>query len=64
MEVPCTPLFDKEEKEFLGIVLQEAKKVAKVTKLDFLLMKLRTALDRGWLQSLPTLHKVVYFVCF
>ena len=28
------------------------------TILDFLLMKLRTALDRDWLQSLPTLHKV------
>ena len=29
------------------------------TILDFLLMKLRTALDRDWLQSLPTLHKVL-----
>ena len=29
------------------------------TILDFLLMKLRTALDRVWLQSLPTLHKVL-----
>ena len=29
------------------------------TILDFLLMKLRTALDRDWLQSLPTLHKVI-----
>ena len=28
------------------------------TILDFLLMKLRTALDREWLQSLPILHKV------
>ena len=27
--------------------------------LDYLLMKLRTALDRDWLHSLPTLHKVV-----
>ena len=26
--------------------------------LEFLLMKLRTALDRDWLQSLPLLHKV------
>ena len=30
--------------------------------LDFLLMKLRTALDRDWLQSLPLLHKV--FILF
>ena len=29
--------------------------------LDFLLMKLRTALDRDWLQSLPLLHKVFSF---
>ena len=28
--------------------------------LDYLLMKLRTALDRDWLHSLPTLHKVVF----
>ena len=28
------------------------------TILDFLLMKLRTALDRDWIQNLPTLHKV------
>ena len=28
--------------------------------LDYLLMKLRTALDRDWLQSLALLHKVVY----
>ena len=28
------------------------------TILECLLMKLRTALDRDWLQSLPTLHKV------
>ena len=28
------------------------------TILDFLLMNLRTALDRDWLQNLPTLHKV------
>ena len=27
--------------------------------LDYLLMKLRTALDREWLQSLPILHKVI-----
>ena len=29
------------------------------TILDFLLMKLRTALDRDWLQSLPILNKVI-----
>ena len=29
--------------------------------LDFLLMKLRTALDKDWLQKLPLLHKVVCF---
>ena len=29
--------------------------------LDFLLMKLRTSLDRDWLQSLPLLHKVLSF---
>ena len=29
--------------------------------LDFLFMKLRTALDRDWLQSLPLLHKVFSF---
>ena len=28
------------------------------TILDFLLMKLRTALDKDWLQKLPLLHKV------
>ena len=28
------------------------------TIIDFLLLKLRTALDRDWLQSLPLLHKV------
>ena len=28
--------------------------------LDFLLMKLRTAFDKDWLQSLPVLHKVLY----
>ena len=32
--------------------------------LDFLLMKLRTALDRDWLQSLPLLHKVFIFFYF
>ena len=30
------------------------------TILDFLLMKLRTALDKDWLQSLPVLHKVFH----
>ena len=30
------------------------------TILDFILMKLQTALDRDWLQSLPTLHKVQF----
>ena len=30
--------------------------------LDFLLMKLRTALDQKWLQSLPTLYKVTFFL--
>ena len=30
--------------------------------LDFLLMKLRTALDKDWLQKLPLLHKVVCFL--
>ena len=30
--------------------------------LDFLLMKLRTALDKNWLQNLPLLHKVVCFL--
>ena len=30
------------------------------TILDFLLMKLRTALDKDWLQSLPILHKVYH----
>ena len=29
------------------------------TILDFLLMKLRTALDRDWLKKLPLLHKVI-----
>ena len=29
--------------------------------LDFLLMKIRTALDKDWLQKLPLLHKVVSF---
>ena len=28
------------------------------TIIDFLLLKLRTALDRDWLQSIPLLHKV------
>ena len=28
--------------------------------LDYLLLKLRTALDKDWLQSLPQLHKVLY----
>ena len=32
--------------------------------LDFLLMKLRTALDRNWLQSLPLLHKVFFHLLF
>ena len=31
------------------------------TILDFLLMKLRTALGKDWLQNLPILHKVLYF---
>ena len=31
--------------------------------IDYLLMKLRTALDRDWLQSLPTLHKVIFPLC-
>ena len=30
------------------------------TILDFLLMKLRTALDKDWLKKLPLLHKVTY----
>ena len=30
--------------------------------LDYLLMKLRTALDRDWLHSLPALHKVGIFL--
>ena len=34
------------------------------TILDFLLMKLRTALDREWLQNLTQLHKVVYLPHF
>ena len=29
------------------------------TIIDFLLMKLRTALDRDWLQSLPSFHQVL-----
>ena len=29
------------------------------TIIDFLLMKLRTALDRDWLKKIPPLHKVV-----
>ena len=29
------------------------------TIVDFLLTKLRTALDKNWLQSLPLLHKVI-----
>ena len=33
------------------------------TILDFLLMKLRTAMDREWLQSLPELYKVINFLC-
>ena len=32
------------------------------TILDFLLMKMRTALDRDWVQNLPTLHKVFKFL--
>ena len=32
------------------------------TILDFLLMKLRTALDQEWLQSIPVLHKVHFSV--
>ena len=32
------------------------------TIIDFLLTKLRTALDRDWLQSLPLLHKVKSFL--
>ena len=31
------------------------------TILDFLLMKLRTAMDREWLKSLPELYKVIIF---
>ena len=34
------------------------------TILDFLLMKLRTALDRDWVHSLPVLHKVVLLFSF
>ena len=34
------------------------------TILDFLLMKLRTALDRDWLQNLTLLHQVLYFPIF
>ena len=33
------------------------------TILDFLLMKLRTAMDREWLQSLPELYKVIILLC-
>ena len=32
------------------------------TILDFLLMKLRTAMDQEWLQSIPVLHKVHFSV--
>ena len=32
------------------------------TILDFLLMNLRTALDRDWLQNLTLLHKVFHFL--
>lgn len=32
--------------------------------LDFLLLKLRTALDNDWLQSLPDLHKASFFSSF
>ena len=32
------------------------------TILDFFLLKLRTALDRDWLQSLPILHKAICFL--
>ena len=34
------------------------------TIIDFLLMILRTALDRDWLYSLPELHKVILFLSF
>ena len=30
--------------------------------LDYLLMKLRTALDKDWLQQIPVLHKVKYLL--
>ena len=44
---------------------QKIKRHDCCTILSFLRMKLRTALDRDWLQSLPTLHKVYYtFNCF
>ena len=32
-----------------------------LTILNFLLMNLRTAMDREWLQSLPALYKVIFF---
>ena len=32
--------------------------------LDYLLMKLRTALDKDWLHKLPLLHKVISFLLF
>ena len=32
--------------------------------LDYLLMKLRTALDKDWLHKLPLLHKVIIYLLF
>ena len=32
------------------------------TIIDYLLLKLRTALDRDWVHSLPVLHKVVFYL--
>ena len=34
------------------------------TNIDYLLLKLRTALDRDWVHSLPVLHKVVFYFRF
>ena len=34
------------------------------TIIDYLLLKLRTALDRDWVHSLPVLHKVVFISKF
>ena len=31
------------------------------TIIDYLLLKLRTALDRDWVHSLPVLHKVIFY---